>query len=548
MLVFAGLPRNTQGHFAGASQGQLPPVTAGASSSQLQRSSQCSKPLSSPTFVLGLLGACYTVRRRSRLRHRRRKHIALLVTKSAAATAEAEPPTLPIPAAPAAPVKLEPKELPKLPTLPLLEWLKQVNLHASLDDDARARYWDVPQQADSAIAETVGRIQEGARKCIAPSASAHPFGSTVNGFGEASSDLDVLIAVHEEELRYYMSYVSWYQQEQRFEDSLRRQGEAPPGVPQPQWPQPNRIPSKMANACAVNQLADFLPELGFRVLRALPNARKPLVTLEDRSGALGECDVSINNRLPLSNTILLRSYAKLDPRVRPLVLFVKAWAKGKRICSAGDGNLSSYSWTIMVIYFLQLVGVVPCLQLLAEVETFVQDYDYWGKYNKFNASFLPAEDYLAKVKEGTLKGPDQKVQDLTLAELIYGFFRFFSQEYQWGLEVISMRCPERRAIDSWFKLYGKVQPEPAIHVEDPIELRDLNIVMRRERLAPLKVELQTACKMLESGSSFQEIMSCSPQLVLESFTPSRNVRSIPALAKQRRDNLRALRPKPPRHM
>ena len=33
----------------------------------------------------------------------------------------------------------------------------------------------------------------------APSATVHPFGSTVNGFGEETSDLDVLVAIKEED-------------------------------------------------------------------------------------------------------------------------------------------------------------------------------------------------------------------------------------------------------------------------------------------------------------------------------------------------------------
>merc|ERR1719442_400563 len=147
-------------------------------------------------------------------------------------------------------------------------------------------------------------------------------------------------------------------------------------------------------SCAVQQLADFLPEHGFEVVRSLPNARRPLVTLADRAGELDEIDVAINNRLPLCNSELLRSYSMLDDRVRPLVLLVKAWAKRMQVCGANEGNLSSYAWTIMVVYFLQLAGVLPSLQALAGSPNTVLDVDYWGHPCEFDTGFARAEDYM----------------------------------------------------------------------------------------------------------------------------------------------------------
>ncbi|CAE8619628.1 unnamed protein product [Polarella glacialis] len=393
--------------------------------------------------------------------------------------------------------------------LELDSWLAEAKLHADLAADVAERFGHVPQQAARVIDDAVARIERGARQCVAPCASAHPFGSTVNGFGEASSDLDVLIAVDDEELCYYMSYVSWHQREQRHQEALRRSEES--GLRLPEMPHPTTISEKIAMSCAVQQLAEFLPELGFRVVRTLPRARKPLVTLIDRTGELEECDVSINNRLPLCNSELLLSYSCLDCRVRPLVLLVKAWAKGKKVCGAHEGNLSSYAWTIMVIYFLQLVNLLPSLQLLASGPRPILDSDYWGYERSFDTSFLTAEDYLQKVQAGEVAGCQGEAKhSLSMGQLLYGFFRFFSKEYSWGSEVVSIRAPERRGADAWWRLYGKCHPEPGIHVEDPIELRDLNIVMRRERLAQLKAEFDRATSMLEKGSSLGELLASEP--------------------------------------
>eukprot|EP00439_Symbiodinium_sp_Y106_P046492 s5168_g5.t3 len=320
-----------------------------------------------------------------------------------------------------------------VPRLPLETWLQnpEVQLHQDLAKDIEDKFGSVPQQANEVVQDVVMRIQSGAQQCVAPTATAHPFGSTVNGFGEESSDLDVLVAIDEEELTYYMSYASFQSRCERLGSPLLSEGALSDLV------QPSlllkAVTPKIAMTHAVQQLADFLPELGFKVSQLIPRARKPLVTLEDTQSTLTEVDVSINNSLPLYNSQLLRAYSELDPRVRPLVLLVKVWAKGKKVCGAQGGNLSSYSWTIMVLYFLQLVGLLPSLQLLSKEERMLETRDYWGNERSFQVGFLTAEEYQKDVADGKIAAPTGEA-GLSLAELFYGFIHFYSKEYNWGSE------------------------------------------------------------------------------------------------------------------
>jgi len=382
-------------------------------------------------------------------------------------------------------------------------WLAEAKLHENLGADIKARFGAVPQQSESVIAEVIARIEIAAQECIAPSALVQPFGSTVNGFSQMSSDLDVTVHIENEELFYYMSYLHWHTQDRRFAESRRRDSEGgfQSGERPKVQPKVEQVGARDAQASAVQQLASFLPEQGFRVVRSFPHARRPLITLQDRTGECTECDVTIGNRLPLFNSELLKSYSKVDDRLRPLVLLVKDWAKLRGVCGANEGNLSSYAWTIVTIYFAQLADGVPSLQALAKEKRSVVDNDYWGLEREFEASFLTAEDFLAS------EHAVRRESGLSLAELTYGFFRFFSREYRWGKEVASIRLPERWEADAWFRLCGKNHPEPGIHIEDPIEKRDLNIVLRRDRLAQLKVEFQRAISKLESGCSLDELLS-----------------------------------------
>ena len=93
-------------------------------------------------------------------------------------------------------------------------------------------------------------------------------------------------------------------------------------------------------------------------------AKVPILKFYDSHGRL-EVDLSVNNPTAARNTHLLYCYSQLDPRVRPLVLAVKWWAKKNGINEARFQTLSSYTLSLMVIHFLQCEvspPVLPCLQ------------------------------------------------------------------------------------------------------------------------------------------------------------------------------------------
>ena len=69
-----------------------------------------------------------------------------------------------------------------------------------------------------------------------------------------------------------------------------------------------------------------------------------------------DCDIAFHNPLALSNTKLLYSYSKADPRVRPLAFVLKHWAKSRHINNPGEGTLSSYGYILLLIHFLQVSG------------------------------------------------------------------------------------------------------------------------------------------------------------------------------------------------
>lgn len=164
-----------------------------------------------------------------------------------------------------------------------------------------------------------------------------------------------------------------------------------------------------------------------------------------------QCDINFSAQLALHNTRLLRCYSLTDPRVRPLVLFVKHWAKVRGINTPYRGTLSSYGYVLMVLHYLINVArpyVCPNLQLLAppvppnltpeQLEDTVQckgrDVRFWGDE--------------VQIQDAAQQGALNQNKD-SIGLLLRGFFEYYAQNnmmtaghmrgFDWGRDVISIR-------------------------------------------------------------------------------------------------------------
>ncbi|KAG4053339.1 hypothetical protein PC123_g11521 [Phytophthora cactorum] len=90
----------------------------------------------------------------------------------------------------------------------------------------------------------------------------------------------------------------------------------------------------------------------FQVQEFVRNARVPVIKLWDPKRQVA-CDVCVGGINALLNTALLKYYGRVDPRVRPLVFAIKYWAKQRGINDSVNGTLSSYGYTLLLIFYLQ---------------------------------------------------------------------------------------------------------------------------------------------------------------------------------------------------
>ncbi|XP_056641163.1 poly(A) RNA polymerase gld-2 homolog A-like [Diorhabda sublineata] len=161
-------------------------------------------------------------------------------------------------------------------------------------------------------------------------------------------------------------------------------------------------------------------------------AKVPILKFKDKETGF-EIDLNCNNSVGIRNTHLLYSYARLDWRVRPLVIVVKIWAQANCINDAKNMTVSSYSWALMVIHYLQcgvVPPVLPCLHgLLPE------------KFNHLN------ENHTMDVQEDLPTIKDFRSDNLLgLSQLLIGFFQYYAN-YDFNNYAISVRAGSSLPID-----------------------------------------------------------------------------------------------------
>ncbi|KAJ3571169.1 hypothetical protein NPX13_g5470 [Xylaria arbuscula] len=169
-----------------------------------------------------------------------------------------------------------------------------------------------------------------------------------------------------------------------------------------------------------------------------------------KSGIGVQCDINFSAHLALQNTMLLRCYSSTDHRVRPLVLFVKHWAKARGINTPYRGTLSSYGYVLMVLHYLINVVepfVCPNLQELAPPDPDLPPYALEGitTCQGHNIRFWRDERAIQNLAQRRQLNQNRD----SLGTLLLGFFEYYAQSnmmatvqkkgFNWGRDVISLR-------------------------------------------------------------------------------------------------------------
>jgi hypothetical protein len=250
---------------------------------------------------------------------------------------------------------------------------------------------------------------------VAPNCKLAIFGSAISGFGSLDSDIDCTILTPGDE---------------------------------PMLPPPKRYLA--FDELEQKALPLFLADPNFE-LAELVRAKIPVLKLRFRGTV--DVDVTFNNSVPILNTNLLRAYHDIWPGLTTQAHQVKRWAKENGVYGAKQGFLSSYSFNLLTIYYLQTQMGLPVLQTSDFVTSRI--------------SLSTAPPY---TKPYTPTGGDR---------FLSKFLHFYAFEFHWGTEVVSVRLGCRRRRAHFTRLAGSHLER--FHIEDPFLVeRNLNCPLRLE--------------------------------------------------------------------
>nr|XP_039258608.1 terminal uridylyltransferase 4-like [Styela clava] len=208
-------------------------------------------------------------------------------------------------------------------------------------------------------------------------------------------------------------------------------------------------------ASIIEDLAKVLrknPDL--RNIIPITTAKVPIVKFYHPSAGL-EGDISLYNLLAQRNTSMLALYASIDERCRVLGYAMKAFVKRCCIGDASRGSLSSYAYTLLVIYFLQQRDppVLPVLQ-----ELYTGDKSPECIVDGWNSWFYDSIGNLDKVWFDFGKNNE------SLGELWLGLLRFYTEKFDFSHHVASIR--QKKLLTA----FEKEWTSKCICIEDPFDL------------------------------------------------------------------------------
>uniref|UniRef100_A0A6Q2X007 CCHC-type domain-containing protein n=1 Tax=Esox lucius TaxID=8010 RepID=A0A6Q2X007_ESOLU len=253
------------------------------------------------------------------------------------------------------------------------------------------------------------------------------FGSSKNGFGFKQSDLDICMVLDGQETADGLDCISII-------ESLARLLRKHPG------------------------LRNILP---------ITTAKVPIVKFYHVRTSL-EGDISLYNTLALHNTRLLASYAAIDPRVKTLCYVMKVFAKMCDIGDASRGSLSSYAYTLMVLFYLQQRNppVIPVLQ-----EIYVGEKKPEVLVDGWNVYFYEELDNLVRTSQRNME---------SVGALWLGLLQFYTETFDFREHVISIR--QRAALTTfnkqWTSKYIVIEGHFKLDVSLSFSLLVTNFIMK----------------------------------------------------------------------
>ncbi|NXH40486.1 GLD2 polymerase, partial [Dicaeum eximium] len=284
-------------------------------------------------------------------------------------------------------------------------------------------------------------------------------GSSLNGFGTRTSDGDLCLVVKEQPIpSFFINFNTTFQMNQKTEA--------------------RRILS-LVQKLFTTKLSGYIER------PQLIRAKVPIVKFRDKVRNV-DFDLNVNNVIGIRNTFLLRTYAFIENRVRPLVLVVKKWASFHEINDASRGTLNSYSLVLMVLHYLQTLPepILPSLQ-----KNYPECFDPTMQLHLVHQAPRTIPPYISK-------------NGSSLGDLLVGFFKYYATEFDWSHQIISVR--EAKAIA---RPDGTEWRNKFICVEEPFDgTNTARAVHEKQKFDIIRGEFVQAWRLLQDKKDLNCIL------------------------------------------
>uniref|UniRef100_A0A182VQL9 RRM domain-containing protein n=1 Tax=Anopheles minimus TaxID=112268 RepID=A0A182VQL9_9DIPT len=332
-----------------------------------------------------------------------------------------------------------------------------------------------------------------------PQALAHPFGSSVNGFGRMGCDLDVIL------------------------DLDSRSGEPPDRnsrlVYHTKSTNPNertQVQRQLESIGDVLQL--FLP--GVNSVRRILKARVPIVKYHHEHLDL-EIDLTMNNTAGVYMSELLYLFGQLDARVRPLTFCVRRWAQSVGLTNHTPGYwITNFSLTMLVMYFLQQLSrpVLPSINRLIQLSATCSAQNSSHPVTRFGEG--ESEWAYTFLKNPSIYGSFRSDNESTLEQLLVEFFEFYSQ-FDFNQRAISLNLGATILKPDHSPMYIVNPLETVLNVSKNVNLEETEL---------FRMQVRNAVWLLEAhGKESGQAPTTEPWGLVSLFGPKQQQRITPQM-------------------
>ncbi|KAK1371213.1 hypothetical protein POM88_037305 [Heracleum sosnowskyi] len=197
-------------------------------------------------------------------------------------------------------------------------------------------------------------------------------------------------------------------------------------------------------------------------------------------------DITLNQPNGSTVTSIVRSAATNEVTARHLIVLVKEFAKCQGINNASKGTLSSIAYCFLCIYFLIKCKILPPVPSGNEIHD------------------LSSENIANLLEEfQTLTLNFEATPDPLLSDLLYSFFRFYTQDFDFKVHAISLSHAGlvNKADLGWphTDVEGNVILENQVVILNPYGSENMSRSVSKDGMQIIEDAFKAACKILLDG-------------------------------------------------